>query len=122
MAVLASLAGGLLSAGRTGAHPARVPFSVLLAAAVCLGAVAFAILFGQPGWRGQRRDARSALQAHETLVLERLVFTAAPISLGLGLPAAVGVLVPAFALSWWTQARMRSAYEMGPAMFEAGAE
>jgi geranylgeranylglycerol-phosphate geranylgeranyltransferase len=122
MAVLASLAGGLLSGRRTGVHTAPARFSVLLAAAVVLGAAAFAILFGQPGRREQRRDAHSALQAHEVLVLERLVFTAAPISLGLGLPVAVCVLVPAFALSWWTQARMRSAYEMGPAIFESSVE
>jgi geranylgeranylglycerol-phosphate geranylgeranyltransferase len=108
-ALLASLLGALAQAGRAGSAAAR--FSVLLLAAAVLGAAAFWILFGR---RGQA-DARAALRAHEMLVLERLVFAAGPISLGLGLPTAVAVLVPALTLSGWAQARMRSAYELGPA-------
>ncbi len=89
----------------------RPGFLVVLAAVAVVGAVALLPLVR----RHAALPARVALRAHEVLVLERLGLAAAVVWLGLGAAPAVGLLVPLLALTWWTQRRMRTWYELGPA-------
>lgn len=84
---------------------------VVLAAVAVVGVVAFTPLVR----RHADLPARVALRAHEVLVLERLGLAGAAVGLGLGAAPAAGLLVPMVALSWWTQRRMRTWYELGPA-------
>ncbi len=103
LAIAVALAGGLARSDDPG-------FVVLLAGAAALGGVAFSHL------ATARSDlpVRTALRAHELLVLERVGFAAALILLGIGATTALILLAPALAATWWTQSRMRSAYELGP--------
>jgi geranylgeranylglycerol-phosphate geranylgeranyltransferase len=103
--VLAALLGGLVS-GR----PDRIGFLVLLAAVAVTGGAALAPLVIGHG----QIEVRAALRAHEVLVVERLGFAAAVVSLGPGTMVAVTLLALAVPLTWWTQARMRAGYELGP--------
>ncbi|MFI9508725.1 UbiA family prenyltransferase [Nocardia sp. NPDC052566] len=79
----------------------------LLIAAAGLGALAYLPLLGGPA------DARKALRAHEVLIAERLVLTAALIALGLGAPVTLGLLAGALAVSLSTQALLRDRHEFG---------
>lgn len=95
------------SAGATGSG--RLWYLGCLACVAVLGARALAPLIPQ------RRllPVRVALHAHEVLVLERLALAAAVIGLGLGIVPALALLVPAWMFTWWTQRRLRAAYELG---------
>ncbi|WP_433088427.1 UbiA family prenyltransferase [Dactylosporangium sp. CA-052675] len=97
-----------LVAAAAGAGPGHL---VPLAAVAAAGAVALAPLVA----RRRALPVRVALRAHEVLVLERLGLAATVVALGLGATAAVALLVPMAALTWWTQRRMRTWYELGPA-------
>ena len=66
-----------------------------------------------PLQRAGELAARDALRAHELLVLERMCLAAAVIGLGLGMLPALVLLVPALALTWWSQRMLRSWYEFG---------
>jgi 4-hydroxybenzoate polyprenyltransferase/geranylgeranylglycerol-phosphate geranylgeranyltransferase len=101
----------VLVAVLTAAGAAGPGFLLALAAVAGLGGLAFAPLVAG------RADLppRVALRAHEVLVLERLGLAAAVVGLGLGAATAVALLIPMAALTWWTQRRMRTWYELGPA-------
>ncbi|HST46658.1 UbiA family prenyltransferase [Jatrophihabitans sp.] len=95
--------GGLAApAGRTGW------FLLALAGVAAVGLSAVLPLL-----RAGELAARDALRAHELLVLERMCLAAAVLGLGLGALPAVLLLVPALALTWWSQRMLRSWYEFG---------
>ncbi len=104
-AIAAALAGGLL-AGR-----GQADFLVTLLLAAAIGATALAPLVAH---RGQMPVA-VALRAHSVLVIERVVLASAVVGLGLGVTWQLGLAVPMVALTWWTQAQMRTRHELGPA-------
>lgn len=106
LTVALAVIGGLMSNGRD-----RIGFTVVLTAVAITGGAALAPLVAHH----RQIEVRAALRAHEVLVLERLGFAASLVSLGLGTAVAVALLVPAMVLTWWTQARMRAGYELGPA-------
>ena len=105
-AVVVAAAGAVTSGGGAGAG-----HLVALAGVAVVGVVAFAPLVA----RRAALPARVALRAHEVLVLERLGLAATVVGIGLGAAPAVALLVPMAALTWWTQRRMRTWYELGPA-------
>jgi 4-hydroxybenzoate polyprenyltransferase/geranylgeranylglycerol-phosphate geranylgeranyltransferase len=104
----------LLAAAWGGWGPNTVPagrhgwFLLGLAGVAVLGLAAVLPLL-----RAGELAARDALRAHELLVLERMCLAAAVIGLGLGALPAVVLLVPALALTWWSQRMLRSWYEFG---------
>ncbi|WP_232667656.1 UbiA family prenyltransferase [Pseudonocardia sp. TRM90224] len=100
LAVAAAAVGGRL-------QPAHL---AVLAVVAAVGVLAFAPLVRLRA----ALPARVALRAHEVLVLERLGLAAAVVGLGIGPVPAVALLVPMVALTWWTQRRMRTWYELGP--------
>ncbi|ORT57407.1 UbiA family prenyltransferase [Streptomyces sp. CB03238] len=81
---------------------------ILLAAV--LGACAFRLLYAA----GRALSSRTALRSHEVLVVERLVLAAALLVPGLGLPTALGLLVPVLVVTLTTQRVMRSRHEFSP--------
>ncbi|BBB01325.1 putative UbiA prenyltransferase [Actinacidiphila reveromycinica] len=98
------------------AHPGACAVLLGVAAAVALAA------FG-PLLRGTRPAGpagpgpgvqRTALRAHEVLVVERLVLTAAVVAAGAGAPVALCLLAPLLAFSVVTQAVMRARHELPP--------
>ena len=101
--VAAAVVGGILAPG------GRLPYFVVLAAALVPGARAWLIVFGR---RSRDRPA-GALRAHELLVLERIAFAGAVITLGFGVLAAAVLVAPMLAATWWTQSRLRMGYELG---------
>ncbi|MFG2043815.1 UbiA family prenyltransferase [Dactylosporangium sp. NPDC048998] len=105
-AIVAAVIGAVAFGG--GAGPGHL---VPLAAVAVVGVVALAPLVP----RRRALPVRVALRAHEVLVLERLGLAATVVGLGLGVATAVALLVPMAALTWWTQRRMRTWYELGPA-------
>jgi len=82
-------------------------YLVFVVAAASLGFTSFGMLLGA----GSGLTARAALRAHEVLVVERVVLASALIVPGLGLPAAVALLVPALVVTGLSQATMRSRHE-----------
>ena len=102
----------LLAAGWGGRAGPDGRLSWYLAALVGVAAVALAGFVPMLG-RQRQLPARLALRAHEMLVLERLCLAAAVIGLGLGAWPAVALLVPALALTWWSQRTLRTWYEFG---------
>jgi len=103
--VLAACWGGLAApVGHT-----RGWFLLGLAGVAAIGLAAVLPLQRQHG----ELAARDALRAHELLVLERMCLAAAVIGLGLGMLPALVLLVPALALTWWSQRMLRSWYEFG---------
>ncbi|MBT2211263.1 MULTISPECIES: UbiA family prenyltransferase [Actinomadura] len=82
------------------------PLPVLLVA-VALACHAFRMLFAN----GRVPPPRVALRSHGVLVVERLVLAGALLVPGLGLPAAVALLLPMLAVTLGTQRAMRSAHE-----------
>ncbi|QFZ21232.1 UbiA family prenyltransferase [Saccharothrix syringae] len=99
----AFVAGALLGAGGRPAYP------VTVGVAAVLGVVALAPLVAH------RADPPVvlSLRAHEVLVVERLVLASAAVGVGLGVGWQLGLLVPAAALTWWTQTAMRTRHELG---------
>ncbi|MEV7231052.1 UbiA family prenyltransferase [Polymorphospora sp. NPDC051019] len=116
-AVAAAAVGGLVRPVDSPLTGGRGGYLVLLALTAAVGFAAFATLLP----RRDQLSIRTALRAHELLVLERIGFAGAAIGLGFGLLPAVVLVVPALTVSWWTQARMRAAYELGPPAPPAGA-
>lgn len=104
-AVIAAAIGA--TAGATGS--ARLEYLLCLAGVAGTGALALAPLLA----RRRLLPVRVALHAHEVLVLERLALAAAVIGLGLGAVPALALLIPALLLTWWTQRRLRTWYELG---------
>ncbi|HEY0640562.1 MAG TPA: UbiA family prenyltransferase [Pseudonocardiaceae bacterium] len=104
VAVAAALLGGALFPGPD------LAFLLVLLPAVVLGAAAL-----HPPLTHEALPARAALRAHELLVIERLGLACAVIAAGLGGAVAVTLLLPALAVTWWTQSRMRAAHEFGVA-------
>jgi len=104
--VLAAALGGWRHGGHSGLPDGW--FLLALAAVAALGLAAVLPLL-----RAGELAARDALRAHEVLVLERMCLAAAVIGLGLGALPAVLLLVPALALTWWSQRMLRSWYEFG---------
>ncbi|GAB3137427.1 hypothetical protein GCM10027290_03140 [Micromonospora sonneratiae] len=92
-------------------QPARTAYLVALVPAVALGLAAFRSLLAQQ----HRLSMRTALRAHELLVLERVWLAATVVGLGLGMTLAGLLLAPALAMTWWTQSNLRAGYEFGPA-------
>ncbi|HEV2639438.1 MAG TPA: UbiA family prenyltransferase [Actinocrinis sp.] len=90
---------------------ARPAYLATLAAVAAVGVVAFTPLVRMRA----ALPVPAALRAHEVLVVERLGLAAGVVGLGLGAAPAVALLVPMAALTWWTQRRMRTWYELGPA-------
>lgn len=111
VAVVAAAAGGVLRPADSTLAGGRPGYLALLALTAALGAVAFATVAAQR----DQMAVRTALRAHELLVLERIGFAGAAVGLGFGLLPAIAVVVPALTVSWWTQSRMRAGYELGPA-------
>lgn len=103
VAVIAAGVGGLIRSGGVG-------YVALLIFAVAIGAPAYGTLVA----RRADLPVRTALRAHELLVLERLVLAGAGVALGLGTRTAIVLLVPMIVFTGWTQARMRAGYELGP--------
>ncbi len=105
-AIAAAAIGATVGHGTT-----RLWYLLWLAGVAATGALALAPLVAQ------RRllPVRVALHAHEVLVLERLALAAAVIGLGLGAVPALALLIPALLLTWWTQRRLRTWYELGTA-------
>ena len=100
----------VLAAGWGGlAHPDGHGWYLLALAGVAVLGLS-AVL---PLLRAGELAARDALRAHERLVLERICLAAAVIGLGLGALVAVILVLPALALTWWSQRMLRSWYEFG---------
>lgn len=85
------------------------PFYGLLLVAAGLVVTALATLTQDPG----PPRPRTALRAHETLTLERVVLASAFAGLAAGLPVALGLAIPAVVLSLMLQTSMRYEYEFG---------
>ncbi|MEJ3653051.1 UbiA family prenyltransferase [Actinomycetes bacterium KLBMP 9759] len=105
-------AAGIGGAGIGGAGiggGAQAAYLAALAVVAVAGVVAFAPLVRMRA----ALPVRAALRAHEVLVLERLGLATVVVGLGIGPVPAVVLLAPMAALTWWTQRRMRSWYELG---------
>ncbi|EST38184.1 hypothetical protein N566_08865, partial [Streptomycetaceae bacterium MP113-05] len=115
---------------RTGARVAALLYTAALATALVhtalsthsTAAVALCTAAaGAGGWalvpllRSPSPGSRLALRSHEVLVAERLVLAAAVLAGGWGATAALGLLLPALALSILTQRHMRARHEFPPA-------
>jgi geranylgeranylglycerol-phosphate geranylgeranyltransferase len=83
----------------------------LLAVAAAMGAWALVVVLRAP----RPLPRRTALRAHEILVLERVVLACALIGLGSGAHLALSSLVAVGVVTWLTQSVMRHRYEFAPA-------
>lgn len=101
--VASAIVGGVL------APHGRLPYFVVLAAALVPGTRAWLTVFGR---RSRDRPA-ATLRAHELLVLERVAFAGAAIALGFGVLVAAVLVAPMLAATWWTQSKLRMGYELG---------
>ena len=103
--------------GWTGAHRTTpLAYLISLALAALLGAAAFRSLLAHR----TSLPAHVALRGHELLVLERVCLAAAVVGLGLGLPTAGLLAVPALVVTGWTQARLRTRHEFGSSLPHLG--
>lgn len=107
---LYTLAVSMAVAGLFIVQRARAAYLVMLLIAAGLGLCAFRMLFIS----SRALTARIALRSHEVLVAERLVLAAALLVPGLGVAAAVGILIPMLAVTLITQRTMRSRHEFSP--------
>lgn len=98
----AAAVGGIVAAAAAG-------YFVMLAVAALAGLAPYRTLRAHR----VRLPELTALRAHEVLVLERIWFAGAVLAIGFGFARALALLLPALALTWWTQVRMRSGYEFG---------
>lgn len=89
---------------------AHAAYLVIVLIAAGLGLHAFRMLFVP----GRALTPRIALRSHEVLVVERLVLAGALLVPSLGLPVALGILVPMLAITLGTQRAMRSEHEFLP--------
>jgi geranylgeranylglycerol-phosphate geranylgeranyltransferase len=96
--------------------PAVYLCTLLLAAGLAFHA--FRMLFVA----GRALTPRIALRSHEVLVVERLVLAGALLVPGLGLPVALGIVVPMLAVTLGTQRAMRSRHEFSPGARERSAD
>ncbi|MBO4207340.1 UbiA family prenyltransferase [Micromonospora echinofusca] len=106
VAFVAAVLGGYA----TGDADRRTGYLVALLPAAGLAGVAFRSLLRHR----DRMPMAVALRAHELLVLERVWLAATVVGLGFGLLPAVGLVVPALLVTWWTQRHLRTGYEFGP--------
>ncbi|MEV4624759.1 UbiA family prenyltransferase [Micromonospora sp. NPDC049523] len=110
LTLAAALVGGLVAPAGS-IHPGGRVFYLGLLAVVAVGGLAVFLTL-----HTHRTDlpVRTALRAHELLVLERIGLAGALVALGFGLTRTAVLLLPILLLTWWTQARMRVGYELGP--------
>jgi 4-hydroxybenzoate polyprenyltransferase/geranylgeranylglycerol-phosphate geranylgeranyltransferase len=105
----AALVGGLLFARD------RLGYLLTLGVVAALGVTALAPLVR----RRAALPAAVALRAHEVLVVERVVLASGVVGLGLGVGWQLGLAIPLVALTWWTQATMRTRHELGTRTVQA---
>lgn len=104
-AACAAVAAGATAGARLG------PYAVMTALACCLSVHALDILVLAP----RPLPQRTALKAHEVLVLDRLLLAGAAVYLAFSPATTAAVLLPAVALSALTQRVMRTRHEIPPA-------
>ncbi|MEV4599234.1 UbiA family prenyltransferase [Amycolatopsis sp. NPDC049253] len=85
-------------------------YALLLGAASCLGVHALDIIWFAP----RPLPAPTALRAHEVFVIERILITAATISLGLGPWITAALLTPIVIVSFLLQKLLRHQHEIAP--------
>ncbi|MEV6315552.1 UbiA family prenyltransferase [Streptomyces sp. NPDC051776] len=102
---VATAAAGLLAVPRD-----RAAYLLVVLLAAVAGCGAFRLVLAP----GRNLTPRMALRAHEVLVAERLILADALLVPGLGLPTALGVLVPLLLLTIGIQRAMRSGHEFAP--------
>jgi isopropylmalate/homocitrate/citramalate synthase/4-hydroxybenzoate polyprenyltransferase len=102
-------AGWVLLAVLAGLPRPGVAAVALLAVAALLGAAALVITARS---RPDRLRAR-ALRAHKVLCIERVLLASAAVAAGLGGEVAVALLIPAVAITAYTQALLRDRHELG---------
>lgn len=109
-ALFAAVPVPVLTAAALGARGWTPASGVLLLAALAVAGSVVVRLY-------RARGALSrpfALGLHETLCLERIVLAAALAAWGAGAPLAIGVGVPALAVTWVSQRRLRARHEFAP--------
>lgn len=89
---------------------ARMAYLVAVLLAAALACHAFRMLFVSEG----PPAPRVALRSHEVLVVERIALAGALLVPGLGLPPALGVVVPMLTVTVATQHAMRTRHEFSP--------
>lgn len=94
--------------------PNRIGYLVMVGCAAGIGVGAIVPLLGMTPAATQLR----ALRSHKLLVIERLVLACAVLLTGVGVRAAVLVLLPVLVFSGLTQALMRSRHELPPTVLD----
>ncbi|MFK3984768.1 UbiA family prenyltransferase [Micromonospora sp. NPDC050397] len=110
VALAAAVVGGVAAPDGPVHTGGRTSYLWLLAVIAVAGVAVFVTLLVHRG----DPSVRTALRAHEFLVLERIGLAGAMVSLGFGPAPALALMVPILLVSGWSQARMRTGYELGP--------
>ncbi|MFG3056748.1 UbiA family prenyltransferase [Kitasatospora sp. NPDC048239] len=109
-AALYGLAVATAAAGAALVPRDRAAYLLVVLLAALIGCGAFRVVLAP----GRTLTQHAALRAHEVLVAERLVLADALLVPGLGLPAAIGILLPVLVLTITIQRAMRSGHEFVP--------
>ncbi|RKR92379.1 4-hydroxybenzoate polyprenyltransferase/geranylgeranylglycerol-phosphate geranylgeranyltransferase [Micromonospora pisi] len=115
LTLVAALVGGATAPAEVIRPEGRAPYFWLLALLAVAGPAIFVSLLAHRG----DLPVRTALRAHELLVLERIGLAGAMVALGFGLAPAGLLTVAILLVTGWSQARMRAGYELGPASHPA---